>query len=64
MAHTDAQLRKTLVDACHILDHYRLVHAYGHASARAADGKTILIKREYEAILRPWEYYLNQSRDR
>jgi ribulose-5-phosphate 4-epimerase/fuculose-1-phosphate aldolase len=46
-AHTntpsDAQLRKTILDACRILDHYRLVHGYGHVSARCAGGKTILI---------------------
>ena len=40
---TDAQLRKTILDACRILDHYRLVHGYGHVSARCASGETILI---------------------
>ena len=39
----DDTLRKTLFDAAHILDHNRLLHAYGHVSARAGDGKTILI---------------------
>lgn len=43
MIQTDAQLRKTLLEACRVLDHNRLIHAYGHASARSADGKTILI---------------------
>jgi ribulose-5-phosphate 4-epimerase/fuculose-1-phosphate aldolase len=40
---TDTKLRKTILEACRILDHYRLVHGYGHVSARCAGGKTILI---------------------
>ncbi len=43
MKRTDAELRKTLVDACRVLDHYELVRGYGHVSTRASDGKTILI---------------------
>ena len=39
----DARLRKTLLEACRILDHNRLLHAYGHVSARSDDGRTILI---------------------
>ena len=40
---SDANPRKTLFDAAHILDHNRLLHAYGHVSVRASDGRTILI---------------------
>ena len=40
---TNAHLRKTILEACRILDHYRLIHGYGHASARCEGGKTILI---------------------
>ena len=40
---SDTRLRKTLLDACRILDHNRLLHAYGHVSARSTDGRTILI---------------------
>lgn len=40
---SDARLRKTLLEACRILDHHRLLHAYGHVSARSADGRTIFI---------------------
>jgi ribulose-5-phosphate 4-epimerase/fuculose-1-phosphate aldolase len=40
---SNAHLRKTIIEACRILDHNRLVHGYGHVSARCADGKTILI---------------------
>ena len=43
MPPSDTQLRKTLLDACRILDLHRLLHAYGHVSARSADGRTILI---------------------
>jgi ribulose-5-phosphate 4-epimerase/fuculose-1-phosphate aldolase len=43
MAQDDLGLRKTLVDACRILDREGLVHAYGHVSARAPDRKSILI---------------------
>ncbi len=39
----DARLRKTLLEACRILDHNRLLHAYGHVSARSDDGRTIFI---------------------
>lgn len=64
MTHPDTQLRKTLVEACHILDHYRLVHAYGHASARAADGKTILITpRKGPALVRSPQEMLRMDRD-
>ncbi len=40
---SNLQLRRTLVDACRILDQNRLVHAYGHVSARAEDGRTLWI---------------------
>ena len=43
MPQSDARLRKTLLEACRILDHNRLLHAYGHVSARSADGRTIWI---------------------
>ena len=43
MKPSNAQLRKSLLDACRILDHYGLLRAYGHASARTADGKGMLI---------------------
>jgi ribulose-5-phosphate 4-epimerase/fuculose-1-phosphate aldolase len=43
MSPSDTRLRKTLLEACRILDHNRLLHAYGHVSARSADGNTILI---------------------
>jgi len=43
MSHNDLELRKTLVEACRILDREGLVHAYGHVSARAPDRKSILI---------------------
>ena len=53
MAPSDAQLRKTLMQACQILDHNRLLHAYGHVSARSADGRTILITpRKGPALIR------------
>ena len=53
MAPSDAQLRKTLLQACRILDHYGLVHAYGHVSARSGDGQTILITpRRGPALIR------------
>lgn len=43
MHRSNAVLRRALLDACRILDTYRLVHGYGHASTRAEDGKTMLI---------------------
>lgn len=43
MKRSNAQLRRILLDACRILDHYELVRGYGHVSTRAQDGKTILI---------------------
>jgi len=43
MPRSDTHLRKTLLDACRILDSHRLLHAYGHVSARSTDGRTILI---------------------
>jgi len=43
MKSTDAQLQKTILDACRVLDHYDLVRGYGHVSSRAGDGQTILI---------------------
>ncbi|MBF8306150.1 MAG: Aldolase protein [Acidobacteria bacterium] len=53
MAHTDTELRKTLLEACLVLDHNRLIHAYGHVSVRSADGKTILITpRKGPALVR------------
>jgi ribulose-5-phosphate 4-epimerase/fuculose-1-phosphate aldolase len=53
MAHSDAQLRKTLLEACRVLDHNRLIHAYGHVSVRSGDGKTILITpRKGPALVR------------
>lgn len=42
-AQSNEQLRKTMLDACRILDHNRLVHGYGHVSARCERGNTILI---------------------
>jgi ribulose-5-phosphate 4-epimerase/fuculose-1-phosphate aldolase len=43
MAHDHLKLRKTLLDACRILDREGLVHAYGHVSARAPDRASVLI---------------------
>ena len=64
MTHTDTQLRKTLLEACRVLDHYRLVHAYGHASARSADGKTILITpRKGPALIGSPQEMLRMDRD-
>jgi len=40
---SDTRLRKTLLEACRILDHNRLLHAYGHVSVRSANRRTILI---------------------
>ncbi|OFW22175.1 MAG: hypothetical protein A3H27_15205 [Acidobacteria bacterium RIFCSPLOWO2_02_FULL_59_13] len=40
---TNSRLRRNLAEACRILDSCRLVHGYGHVSARAQDGKTVLI---------------------
>ena len=53
MAHSNTQLRRTLVDACRILDQHRLVHGYGHVSARAANGNTVLVSpRQGLALVR------------
>jgi ribulose-5-phosphate 4-epimerase/fuculose-1-phosphate aldolase len=41
--HSNIELRRTLLQASHVLDHYELVHGYGHVSARAEDGETMLI---------------------
>jgi len=43
MPRDDKDLRKKLVEACHILDREGLVHGYGHVSARASDRTTLLI---------------------
>jgi len=43
MAASDDRLRKTLLEACRILNHNRLLHAYGHVSTRSGDGETTLI---------------------
>ncbi|MBI2819011.1 MAG: class II aldolase/adducin family protein [Acidobacteria bacterium] len=43
MPSDDLELRKRLVEACHILDREGLVHGYGHVSTRAPDRQTVLI---------------------
>jgi ribulose-5-phosphate 4-epimerase/fuculose-1-phosphate aldolase len=43
MPSQELDLRKKLVEACHILDREGLVHGYGHVSARAPDRRTVLI---------------------
>lgn len=43
MPREQIELRRRLVEACHILDREGLVHGYGHVSARAADRQTVLI---------------------
>ena len=64
MAHTNTQLRRTLVDACRILDQHRLVHGYGHVSARAEDGNTVLISpRKGLALVRTSQEILHFDLD-
>lgn len=64
MTQTDTRLRKTLLEACRVLDHYRLVHAYGHVSARSADGQTILITpRKGPALIRSPQEMLRMDLD-
>ena len=64
MIFSNARLRKTLVEACRILDHNRLVHAYGHVSARAEDGKTVLISpRKGPALVRSPQEILHMDLD-
>ena len=43
MGREEARLREKLLEACQILDHENLVHAYGHVSARGPDRKSVLI---------------------
>lgn len=43
MPSEDLDLRRRLVEACHILDREGLVHGYGHVSTRAPDRQTVLI---------------------
>jgi len=64
MVHTDTELRKTLLEACLVLDHNRLIHAYGHVSVRSADGKTILITpRKGPALIRSPQEMLRMDLD-
>jgi len=64
MAHTDTELRKTLLEACLVLDHNRLIHAYGHVSVRSADGKAILITpRKGPALIRSPQEMLRMDLD-
>ena len=52
------------MDACRILDHYRLVHGYGHVSARAEDGNTVLISpRKGLALVRTSQEVLHLDLD-
>jgi ribulose-5-phosphate 4-epimerase/fuculose-1-phosphate aldolase len=43
MPSEELDLRKRLVEACHILDREGLVHGYGHVSVRAGDRQTFLM---------------------
>ncbi len=64
LAHSNTQLRRTLVDACRILDQHRLVHGYGHVSARAEDGSTFLISpRKGLALVRTPQEVLHLDLD-
>jgi ribulose-5-phosphate 4-epimerase/fuculose-1-phosphate aldolase len=64
MIHSDAQLRKTLLEACRVLDHNRLIHAYGHVSVRSGDGETILITpRKGPALVRSPHEMLRMALD-
>lgn len=60
MTRTNAQLRRVLVEACRILDQERLVHGYGHASARAEDGGSVLItpRKGLRSVRSPQEILL------
>ena len=64
MVHSDILRRKTLLEACRVLDHNRLIHAYGHVSVRSADGKTILITpRKGPALIRSTQEMLRMDRN-
>jgi ribulose-5-phosphate 4-epimerase/fuculose-1-phosphate aldolase len=64
MARSDTPLRKTLLQACKILSHNCLVHAYGHVSARSSNGRTILITpRKGPALLRSPQEILQADLD-